>query len=389
MKRTCSSTHKTHEIVQYLKTKFPLAYELFWSILLKLGGSIVLVINYLLDTAGAWFIENYHLKGQWPHIGGDHSQDFVSPPAKDVDVRMLEAQYGPDANETVDVLRHQSGESDEILVYLHGGGWLAANSAVLLHSVVPFVRNGYTVYSANYPLAPKHRFPGPLVSILRLLHWLRTERKIKSVQMLGDSAGGNLVTIAAALIENPQLYCEFTESVLPLGIDMRDWNFPTIKAVASAYGIMCQGEGWSNQLDTIGPIENSIGHFIYAFGMRMYRSRDNIFDNRFTLIDLYMRSPKSFCKMPPTFLFCGDKDHLSLSNQLAFESLRDMGADVRYTVYPGRHAFFGLPPSWIGKDAVRESSLPALIACLDFFKSAQKVNDLRNTVNLERIPLPY
>lgn len=135
-----------------------------------------------------------------------------------------------------------------VVVYVHGGGWVAVNSAVLLHSVTCFGRAGMKVYSVDYPLSPEHQFPVPLHSLIKAIRFLKAkvstgvseklrsryktyhscvlnaprnktigttsspilfhaippQEGVEEVVLLGDSAGGNLVTMAAAVIAEKQ-----------------------------------------------------------------------------------------------------------------------------------------------------------------------------------------
>lgn len=54
-----------------------------------------------------------------------------------------------------------------VFSYIHGGGFVAANSAVMLHSVTAFSRSPCRspVYSMDYPLSPEHPYPCPLLSV--------------------------------------------------------------------------------------------------------------------------------------------------------------------------------------------------------------------------------
>ena len=62
-----------------------------------------------------------------------------------------------------------------VVVYVHGGGWVAVNSAVLLHSVTCFGRAGMKVYSVDYPLSPEHQFPVPLHSLIKAIRFLKAK----------------------------------------------------------------------------------------------------------------------------------------------------------------------------------------------------------------------
>lgn len=95
-----------------------------------------------------------------------------------------------------------------LLIYLHGGGWV-------MYSIDHYDRlarhladvTGWAVVMIDYPLAPEHRFPGPLDSAWRAIAWLLDDagaawlagciavpgRKV----LAGDSAGGNIAAACA------------------------------------------------------------------------------------------------------------------------------------------------------------------------------------------------
>ena len=94
------------------------------------------------------------------------------------------ALHGPPCIPTVSSLIETS---NDVVLYVHGGGFVTVNSGVLLHSVTCFCRNGFTVYSIDYPLAPQYPYPAALVSLLRALYWLKREKNVSRVHLLGDS----------------------------------------------------------------------------------------------------------------------------------------------------------------------------------------------------------
>ena len=124
-------------------------------------------------------------------------------------------RYGDTNDEMLDVL--VPTESGTIhkgpLIYAHGGGWVCVNRELLMQSITPFVRAGYTVYIIDYPMAPENKFPVPLISMLKAISWVKRRTGHASVTLLGDSAGGNLVTMAAALVSNTSLLAKFSESL--------------------------------------------------------------------------------------------------------------------------------------------------------------------------------
>lgn len=80
-----------------------------------------------------------------------------------------------------------------VIVFLHGGGWVAGS----LDSYDPDVRRlvehaGSTVISVGYRLAPEHPFPAGLEDCLGVIRAVAADPRHGKVSVAGDSAGGNL-----------------------------------------------------------------------------------------------------------------------------------------------------------------------------------------------------
>lgn len=91
-----------------------------------------------------------------------------------------------------------------LLLYVHGGGWVTLD----VDSFDPFCRllaaeADCLVLSLEYRLAPEHKFPAALQDVLAALRWARQQAIALGgdgrVGIGGDSAGGNLATVAALL----------------------------------------------------------------------------------------------------------------------------------------------------------------------------------------------
>ncbi len=94
-------------------------------------------------------------------------------------------------------------ETLPVLVYLHGGGWVAGSVAT--HD--PFCRllsqaAGVIIASIEYRLAPEHRHPAALEDALTAVHWAANNAAQwggdpARLAVGGDSAGGYLAAVAA------------------------------------------------------------------------------------------------------------------------------------------------------------------------------------------------
>jgi acetyl esterase len=99
--------------------------------------------------------------------------------------------------------RPRGSETLPVLVYLHGGGWVAGSVAT--HD--PFCRllseaAGVIIASVEYRLAPEHRHPAALEDALAAVHWAAHNAAqwggdAARLALGGDSAGAHLAAVAA------------------------------------------------------------------------------------------------------------------------------------------------------------------------------------------------
>lgn len=99
-----------------------------------------------------------------------------------------------------------SDRAKGLVVYFHGGGWVIGTVA----GYHPFTatlanRTGCAVLSVDYRLAPEHPYPAPLDDALAAIRWAAAQgakaigAEPRALIAMGDSAGGNLATVASRL----------------------------------------------------------------------------------------------------------------------------------------------------------------------------------------------
>lgn len=236
------------------------------------------------------------------------------------------------------------------MLYIHGGGFLAANAVLLMPSVTPFVRAGYTVWCINYPLSPESQHPAALCSVLRALHWLRDSRSVSKVAIIGDSAGGQLATTAAAFVENPNLLETLRESWTPAQSrayspdEVATWRFPTLTSVVSLYGVL-DNDSWackSKRLSKLSWLENKLSQFGLELCTWSYcKNPSSVLGGRTFFCDFIGEMEK----YPPSLMVCGTLDILVHSSRRACNMLQRKGFKCEMDEYEARHAFVGLPPA--------------------------------------------
>jgi acetyl esterase len=99
-----------------------------------------------------------------------------------------------------------SDEPRGLIVYFHGGGWVVGTVAGF-HPLTATLarRTGCAVLSVDYRLAPEHPFPQPVQDALAAIRWAAEQGAAaigvapRALIAIGDSAGGNLATVATRL----------------------------------------------------------------------------------------------------------------------------------------------------------------------------------------------
>ncbi|NYF50609.1 alpha/beta hydrolase [Tunturiibacter gelidoferens] len=125
------------------------------------------------------------------------------------DVRVADRTIGAAGREIgVRVFAPESGGSAPVVVFFHGGGWVAGT----LETHDPYCRAlakeaGVVVVSVDFRLAPEHKFPAGLEDCLAATEWVMGHARELGgdglrVMVGGDSAGGTLATVVALLLRD-------------------------------------------------------------------------------------------------------------------------------------------------------------------------------------------
>ncbi len=93
-----------------------------------------------------------------------------------------------------------AGQKHPGIVLIHGGGFVAGDKGFYTPLARRFAAKGYAVFSLNYRLAPKSRYPAAVDDVQRAVRWIRAHAAAYHVDpdrlgALGDSAGGYLVSM--------------------------------------------------------------------------------------------------------------------------------------------------------------------------------------------------
>lgn len=85
-----------------------------------------------------------------------------------------------------------------VIVWIHGGAWMAGSKSQCLPERMGFVRKGFAVASVDYRLSDAATFPAQIEDCKAAIRWLRAHAEdynldTKRFAAWGDSAGGHLV----------------------------------------------------------------------------------------------------------------------------------------------------------------------------------------------------
>src|SRR5262245_3810179 len=171
---------------------------------------------------------------------------------------------------TADILVPDRPGPHPVLVYLHGGGWVAGSPKSHRKLGLRFAEAGFLVVNVDYRLAPGAPFPAPFDDCVFAVRWAaenaaRFGGDAGRLAVGGDSAGGNLTAAvvthlagesgapkvrAALLIYGVFDFAAFESSAMPAGSPNDDAATKLRDAMLDAY----LGKGSSRSDPRISPI---------------------------------------------------------------------------------------------------------------------------------------
>ncbi|KAJ3914779.1 Alpha/Beta hydrolase protein [Lentinula edodes] len=210
--------------------------NVWMNIKLRLGTPLIIALELLLSP----FVARSKHK-PYPRIIGDASfrflADYFSGPelqrilGSSVDVY---STWARNANLPINIEEMEDGgklmwigpkRTDKMLLYCHGGAYIFAVQIFTIsfwrYIQVELEKRGLNVGIAimSYSLVPVSQFPTPLWQTSRAINHLLTVENVKpsNLVLVGDSAGGNLVSQVLSSMLHPL----FTPPIIPRGTQLR------------------------------------------------------------------------------------------------------------------------------------------------------------------------
>ncbi len=217
-----------------------------------------------------------------------------------------------------------------LLVYLHGGGWVAGSLA----TADPFCRllseaSGLLILSLDYRQPPEHPFPAALDDALAAVRWAAEHASDlhadpARLALGGDSAGGNLAAAAlnrlAAEASAPRLAAQLL--LYPV-LDHPTAQHPSYEENATGYGLTAESMRWF---------------------WRQYTQNADPGDPAVSPLRTQTLPP-----LPPTLITTAEYDVLRDEGTAYAEKLRAAGVMTTHLHAPDMHHDFPVSPATVAR----------------------------------------
>ena len=239
--------------------------------------------------------------------------------------------YGTDSPaQVLDIWRRPDLPLDAgagVLVMVHGGSWVGGDKRMGSPGLLAtLAERGWVCVSVNYRLAPKNRWPSPIVDVKKAIAWTRANIAEHGgdpsfIAIAGGSAGGHLAALAALTGNDPGFQPGFTDA---------DTSIQAAALLYGVYDLTARNDDGSTRL-------------------RDYM-RKILFDADFADDPATWRAASPVYRLhadaPPLFVVHGDRDEIVSVGQARqfIEAARPL-APFGYAELPYAHHAFDLVPS--------------------------------------------
>lgn len=256
--------------------------------------------------------------------------------------------YADGLDEVIDIAYIDDGGFDHLLdvyyptgtesalptiINVHGGGMIAGEKEVNTVQSRWFAQQGFAVVNMNYTRLPDTNYAGMIRNIYDVMHWVEDNAEtyhfdLNRVYMTGDSGGGHIVSVAAAVI-----YSEDLESWY--GVEAPGYK-------VQKFALTCPMVGTA---DLVHPKSMAYWIFHFAMGPAIWNDSEAM-----AMADIYTVAEMS--NYPPVLLLTTPKDTNFYSGVMALDNfLTDKGIEHELLVCEDQshelyHVFNVDHPEW-------------------------------------------
>lgn len=212
---------------------------------------------------------------------------------------------------TYDLYRPIDKQNAPVLIWLHGGFFIAGDKKGVENVCASIAAQGYNVIAMNYALAPEHKYPTAIFQLDEMITHLKLrhpDMDISKIALAGDSAGGYIAAQYCAMLSNEKM-----QSAANIHLLNSKHNINACVLVCAPIDISMM-QGLNAKLDKLLPV----------FG-RAYFGRGKWYCNdkfKHTKTIDYVTS-----QFPPTFITDGNHISFEPQNKLLGQKLTDVGVD--------------------------------------------------------------
>lgn len=218
---------------------------------------------------------------------------------------------------TVDVYSPRGGEELPVVLWVHGGGFIANSAADLAGYARVIADAGYVVVALDYSLAPEHRYPTPIIQADAALRWVVDEISAYGgdpdrLVLGGDSAGAQLASQLAVTQTDPDFAADVGVPGAATG---------RVRGVILFCGLY--------DMDTVGATGfPALRTFLWSYtGHRDWW--------RYPRIDELSTTRTASAEYPPTLIAVGDADPFASQGAELADALDALGVEVTTEFWSG------------------------------------------------------
>ena len=201
-------------------------------------------------------------------------------------------------------------DDSNVIVYIHGGGFVLGSAAAGKGYCATLAKySGYRVVDIDYRLAPEHPFPAGFTDCLKAYGAVTRMYPDSKITLVGESAGGNLITALALHVDRSRISCVLA-------------NSPVVDFTSSLDRTEHEIDDYIVKVEALGPID------------RMYIAGHDAKDPRISPIY------GDFTDFPATFITCDSNESLYADSKALYQKLIEKGVDTEWVEMKGAfHAF--------------------------------------------------
>ncbi len=205
-----------------------------------------------------------------------------------------------------------------VVVWIHGGGWLAGDKGQIENYARILAVRGYVVVTVNYSLSPRRKYPTPLRELATALRYLKENAERFQIDvtrffLAGDSAGAQLAAQLANVISSPKY-----AALLGLAAPLERQQLLGALLFCGRYDLKRP------------PYGDLVTTMLWSYsGLRDYRTNRSF--STFSVVD-YVTS-----EFPPAFITCGNGDSLLAQSVSFAERLSENSVAVDSLFFPANY----------------------------------------------------